>query len=147
MPSLTTLTLIGVVVAVVLVVIFLRVRQKDMLAALMAKRRATTNIKAMSRADFMEGAESLEVALSFTGDTLYYENPDLEATFELARIDEIEYDDELTTGKNVDPTKVVLRLRSHGRSFEFVIDKADAAKWKAELPARAMGSAPAAHAV
>lgn len=145
MPELATLTLIGVVIAVILVVIFLKVRHRDLLGALMEKRRATSRI--VSRADFVEGGESLEVALSLSSDTLYYENPDLEASFELARIDEIEYDDELTTGKNVDPGKRVLRLRSHGRSFEFVIDQADQQKWQAALPARAIGSTPAAHAV
>jgi hypothetical protein len=146
MPELATLTLIGVVVAAVLVVIFLKVRHSDLLGALMEKRRPTSRI--VTRAEFVEGAESLDVVLSLSGDSIYYENPDLEASsFELARIDEIEYDDELTTGKSVDPSKCVLRLRSHGRSFEFVIAKTEQAKWRAELPPRTIGSTPAAHAV
>jgi len=144
MPELATLTVAGVVVAVVLTVVFLKVRQKDLLGALMDKRRPTSRV--VSRADFVEGAEKIPVALSLGADTLYYENPDLEASFELSRIDEVEYDDELTTGRSVDGNYRVLRLRSHGTSFEFVLDKAEQAKWAAALPARQLGGA-TAHAV
>jgi hypothetical protein len=144
MPQLAILSLVGAVVAAALIVVFLRVRQRDLLGALIEKRRPTSQV--VSRASFVEGPESLPVALSLSGDVLYYENPDLEASFELDRIDEIEYDDELTTGKNLDVNHRVLRLRSHGRSFEFVLEKADHAKWASALPARTMGTAHA-HAV
>ncbi len=145
MPQLATVTLIGVVVAAVLVVVFLKVRQKDLLGALMERRRPTSRV--VSRAEFVEGGEAMPVALSLGADTLYYENPDLEASFELSRIDEVEYDDELVTGRNVEPNQRVLRLRSHGRSFEFVLDKADQAKWASALPQRTIGNTTAAHAV
>ena len=46
-------------------------------------------------------AEQIPVALSLSADTLYYENPDMEASFELSRLDEIEYADELATGRDV----------------------------------------------
>jgi hypothetical protein len=145
MPGLATLTVIGVVFAAVLVAVFLKVRRQDLLGALMEKRRPVSRL--VSRADYVEGSDAMPVALSLTGDMLFYENPDLEASFELARIDEIEYDDELTTGKSVDAAHRVLRLRSHGRAFEFVLDSADQAKWSSTLPPKTMGAPQRAHAV
>ncbi|MGN6184824.1 MAG: hypothetical protein ACTHQM_14345 [Thermoanaerobaculia bacterium] len=144
MPELATVTLIGVGVAAVLSFVFYKVRQKDLLGALMEKRKPTSRV--VSRAEYVEGAEAVPVALSISSDTLFYENTDLEASFELARIDEVEYDDELTTGKSVLDSQRVLRLRSHGRSFEFVLEKAEQAKWASVLPQRTLG-AQHAHAV
>jgi hypothetical protein len=138
MPGLATLTLLGIVVLAVLVVIFLKVRQRDMLGAMMTKRRASS--KLVSRADYMEGMERIPVVLALAGENLYYENPDLEAMFELSRIDEVEYDNELATGKNVEANQRVLRLRSHGAAFDFVLDQAEAEKWMAALPPRMQGS-------
>jgi hypothetical protein len=144
MPSLAILTIIGVLVLAVLVVWFLKQRQRDLISAFVEKRRPTAKI--VSRADYVEGAEKIPVALCVSGDTLYYENPDLEASFDLNRIDEVEYSEELSTGKNHDPDTRVLRLRSHGTTFEFLIDKNEAAKWQAVLPPRTIGAS-VAHAV
>ena len=143
MPGLAALTIGGVIVLAVLVFAFLKVRQRDLLAAIVEKRRATS--KLVSRGEYVEGAESIHVALALTDDTFYYENPDLEASFELSRIDEIEYADDLMTGKSHRHGCSVLRIRSHGQTFEFLIDKPDCAKWQAALPARTLG--PVAHAV
>jgi len=137
-PELATLTLVGVVVLAVLVIVFLKVRQKDLLGALLEKRRASSRL--VSRADYVEGAELIPVAMALTNDSLYYENTDLEASFELNRIDEIEYSDELMTGKNHGEDARVLRLRSHGQTFEFLMDKNEARKWESTLPPRTLGS-------
>ena len=137
------LGLIGAVVVVVLIAAYLKMRQRDHLDAILKKRQP--NAKLTSRAEYVEGMERIPVALALTGDTFYYENPDLEASFELSRIDEIEYDDELATGKNVPEGSRVLRLRSHGAAFEFLLEKADASKWMAALPGRRIGE-PAAQA-
>lgn len=137
MPGLATLTVVGVIVLAVLVVVFLKVRQGDLLGAIMDKRRGSSKI--VSRADYVEGAESIPVAVALTNDTFYYENPDLEASFELARIDEVEYADDLMTGKNHSADSRVLRLRSHGTTFEFLLGKAEAEKWQALLPPRTIG--------
>ena len=145
MTGVGTLTLVGLVVLAVLIVVFLKVRQKDLLGALMQKRQATSKI--VSRADYVEGMQTIPVALSMTADTLHYENPDLEASFELARIDEVEYSDELATGKMVADNCSVLRLRSHGAAFEFVMDRAECKKWMAVLPPRTTDNRPSAHAV
>lgn len=132
------------VAAVVLVAIYLKMRQRDHLDVLVKKRQPTS--KLVSKAEFAEGMEKIPVALALTEDTFYYENPDLEASFELSRIDEIEYDDELAIGKTVDDDKRVMRLRCHGAAFEFVLTKADAAKWAVALPPRRMGEPATAQA-
>ncbi len=138
-------SVILVVAAVVLVAVYLKMRQRDHLDVMIKKRQPAS--KLVGRAEYAEGMERIPVALALTGDTFYYENPDLEASFELSRIDEIEYDDELATGKNVEANSRVLRLRSHGAAFEFILSKEDAAKWAAALPARRMGESAAAQAV
>ena len=142
---LATATVVGVVLVAVLTVVYLRLRQRDIIGALLEKRRASA--KLVSRADFMEGAEKIPVALALTDDTFYYENLDMEASFELSRIDEVEYDDELVTGRTIDDACRVLRMRSHGAAFEFVLDKADCAKWMAALPPKTFGNVSTAHAV
>lgn len=138
MPDLATVTVVGVIVLAVLVVVFLKVRQGDLLGAIMEKRRSTSKI--VSRADYVEGASTIPVAIALTSDAFYYENPDLEASFELARIEEIEYADDLMTGKNHSADCRVLRLRSHGATFEFLIGKAETPKWESLLPARMIGA-------
>ena len=138
MPELAMWTVVGLVVLAVLVVVFLKVRQGDLLGALVEKRRASSRL--VSRADYVDGAELIPVAMALTNDTIYYENPDLEASFELSRIDEIEYSDELMTGKNHRDDTRVLRLRSHGQAFEFLMEKAESRKWEAALPPRRLGS-------
>lgn len=140
-----TLTLVGIIVLAVLVVIFFKVRRKDLLGAIAAKRQAGSKI--VSRAEYVEGMEKIPVALSLTADALYYENPDLEASFDLNRIDEVEYSDELATGRMHGADSTVLRLRSHGQAFEFLLQRPEAKKWMELLPARASGQSPAAHAV
>ncbi|HEX6098291.1 MAG TPA: hypothetical protein VF432_18340 [Thermoanaerobaculia bacterium] len=132
-------TVIGVLVLAGLVVVYLKLRQKDIIGALLEKRRG--NSRLVSRADYVEGAELIPVAMALTNDSLYYENPDLEASFELNRIDEIEYSDELVTGKNHTDATRVLRLRSHGATFEFLMEKPEAQKWESALPARRLGTA------
>lgn len=139
-----TVTVVGLAVLAVLVVLYLQLRRKDVLGALMDKRRVSS--KLVTRADYVEGREQIPVALSITADSLYYENPEMEASFELSRLDEIEYADDLATGRDVHGCRV-LRLRSHGAAFEFLLDKADCDKWMAVLPPRTYGKQPSAQAV
>ena len=138
-------SVILVVAVVVLVAVYMKMRQRDHLDVIIKKRQPSS--KLVSRAEYAEGMEIIPVALALTADTFYYENPDLEASFELSRVDEIEYDDELATGKTMNEDCRVLRLRSHGAAFEFVLTKEDAAKWAAALPARRMGEPATAQAV
>lgn len=138
MLGLAEFSLVGIVVLAVLVFVFVKVRQKDLLGALVEKRRSSS--KLVSRADYVEGAELIPVAMALTNDSLYYENMDLEASFELNRIDEVEYSDDLMTGKNHSADTRVLRLRSHGQAFEFLLGKADAPRWESALPTRTLGN-------
>lgn len=127
---LSTVTVVGLVVLAALVWLFLRTRSKDLLEERMAKRRATSRL--VCRADFVEGLERIPVALSLGSESICYENPDLDASLELQRIEEVEYDDETATGQAVDGK--ALRLRSHGHTFEFVLDPSAAQQWAAALP-------------
>jgi hypothetical protein len=139
MPWLGTVTVVGIVVLAVLIWILLRMRMRDHIDEMMAKRRGSCRI--VSRADFVEGLERIPVALGLTDESLLYENPDLQATLELRHVDEIEYDDETATGQTV--IGKALRLRSHGHTFEFLLDSPTAKQWQELLPARRYDQAPA----
>jgi len=130
--TLTVVTIAGLVVLAALIWLYFRIRSKDLLEGIIARRSASSRIA--SRADFVEGLERIPVALSLTSDTIRYENPDLEATLDLGHIEEVEYDDETATGQSVEGK--ALRLRSHGHTFEFVVDSGTAQKWQAVLPMR-----------
>jgi hypothetical protein len=137
MPSLGTATIIGVVVLAVLVWLYFRLRSKDRIDDVLAKHRGSA--RACSRADLVEGMEMIPVALALTGDGIYYENADMQASIELTLVEEVEYDDETGTGHTV-PGKV-LRLRAHNHAFEFSLDMASARQWEAALPARRIATA------
>jgi hypothetical protein len=128
--SLETLTVVGVVVLVVMIVVFLRVRSRDLVEEKLAALRPSS--KLVTRADFIEGINRFEVALALQGDRVCYQNPDIDACVDLADIQEVEYDDETSTGHT--ESGRVLRLRSHSHAFEFVLDQAAARQWEAALP-------------
>jgi hypothetical protein len=144
MPVLTTITVVGLVVLAGLVWLFMRTRQQDLIAGIMAKRKASS--KLVVRADYVEGLEKMPVALSLTENAIYYQNPDMDASFDLKDIEEIEYDDELATGRSVPHGCHALRLRSHGHTFEFILQPADCQQWMAALP-RHRADEPSAQAV
>jgi len=143
MPSVGIITGVGVVVLVALVYLFLRVRMKDLLDEYIKRRSASSRV--CSRADFVEGRERIPVALALTDDTIYYENPDLQASLDLKLIDEVEYDDETTTGQSVVGT--ALRIRAHGQTIEFVMDANTARLWQTALPPHRLDEDPAAQAM
>jgi hypothetical protein len=130
--SLETLTVVGVVVLVVMIVVFLRVRSGDLVEEKVVALRPSS--KLVTRADFIEGINRFEVALALQSDRVCYQNPDIDACVDLADIQEVEYDDETSTGHA--ESGRVLRLRSHSHAFEFVLDQAAAKQWEAALPSR-----------
>jgi hypothetical protein len=144
MPSTAILTVVGVIVLAVLVFLFLRARQSDRVGEIMKKRAGS---KLVSKADYVEGRETIPVVLSLTDDTFHYENDDLQASFELSRLDEVEYVDDLMTGKHIRANCRVLRLRSHGTTFEFLLDPLEAKKWEGALRAHRIDDAPSVAAV
>jgi hypothetical protein len=131
MSSMVLYNVIGLVALVALVVVFFRLRSRDHFDEIAKKRK--TEAKLIDRADYVEGITHFPVVLSLTEKAIFYENVELAAHIDLENIDEVEYDDELATGKEVSPSKV-LRLRSHGHTFEFVIDRKTAPKWSTALP-------------
>jgi hypothetical protein len=133
--SLTVVTIVGLAVLAALIWILMRMRSTDLLEERMARRRSSSRL--VSRADLVEGMERIPVALALTNEAIYYENPDLDASLDLSRIEEIEYDNETATGQVLDGN--ALRLRSHGHTFEFVLDPDSTGKWRAMLPARRLG--------
>jgi hypothetical protein len=140
MPSLEIVTALGVIVLVVLIWFFLRLRGKDRVEEVLAHHRGTA--RACSRACLLEGMEQIPVALVLTDDAIVYENANMpQATIELPRIEEVEYDDETATGHTV--AGKVLRLRAHNHVFEFTIDLATARQWETALPARRIDRAQA----
>jgi hypothetical protein len=143
MPWLGTVTVVGLVALVALIVLFLRVRMKDLVDEYVKSRAGSSRV--CSRASYVEGGERIPVALALTDDTIYYENPDLQASLDLDRMEEVEYDDETATGQHV--IGRTLRLRSHGHTFEFVLDMETARKWQTALPPHRMDEGPTAQAV
>lgn len=136
MSWLDTITIVGLIVLAGLAILFVKTRSKDLVEDIMKKRRPTSRL--VTRGSYVEGLEHIAVALSLTDDTFYYENPDLEAKFERSRIEEVEYSGELATGRPVVHGCSVLRLRTHGAAFEFILSAEDCAKWRAALPAHRM---------
>ena len=132
-----TVTVVLVVVLAGLVFFFLQTRRKDQISAMLEKRRASS--KLVSKAEYASGMARMPVALSLSGETVFYENPDMEASLDLSRIDEVEYDDELTTGHQVPAGSRVMRIRSHGTAFDFVLTAADASRWQQVLPSKQIG--------
>lgn len=132
-----TVTVVLLVVLAGLVLFFLQTRRKDQIAAMLEKRRASS--KLVSKAEYASGMARMPVALALSGETVFYENPDMEASLDLSRIDEVEYDDELTTGRQVDAGSRVMRIRSHGTAFDFVLSSADATRWQQVLPSKQLG--------
>ena len=133
--TLTAVTIVGLVVLAALAFLFVRLRTKDHFEEMMVKRRASSRL--VNRATFVEGIQNIPVLLSLGSDSIVYENPDLEATLELRNVEEVEYDDETATGHSVEGK--ALRLRSHGHTFEFVVDSQTAQQWQAALPPRRIG--------
>lgn len=143
MNTLGIITVVGLLVIIILFLVLRKRHRSDVVEEMLGKRKASS--KVASRGDFIQGLERLPVALSLTETQFFYENADFQGQFELARVDEIEYDDELATGKAVENGRV-LRLRSHGQAFEFILPRAEAERWSSSLPTRRLSDAGSARA-
>lgn len=143
MNTVGIITLVGLVAVVILFLVLRKRHSIDVVEELMNKRRGSSKI--VSRADFVQGLERLPVALCLGESQLFYENADFQARLEIARIDEVEYDDEISTGKSVEDGRV-LRIRSHGQQFEFIVPKPEAERWASALPAHRMNEPGSARA-
>ena len=86
----------------------------------------------VSPATLIGGARDTPGALSLKDGRVRYVSVDLDASFDLRDIDEVEYDSDLMTGGIAGGA--LLRLRSHGHAFEFAIDFVAAERWSRRLP-------------
>lgn len=107
----------------------------DHLQLYIDRRRGSSRM--VSRGEFVDGRRHLPVALALTDQAFFYENSDMQALLERQWIQEIEYDDELSTGQTIgDGT--VLRLRCFSQAFEFVLRPDSVQQWKTSLPPHRM---------
>jgi hypothetical protein len=103
----------------------------DRLQSFSDKRKGTSQL--VSRGEFVDGSRHLPVALALTDAAFYYENSDMQASLDREWIQEVEYENELSTGQTV-TQGVVLRLRSASQAFEFVLPPDAVRQWKTLLP-------------
>jgi hypothetical protein len=132
MGSLGLITIVGVAALAVLVWFLYRKFSQDKIEELIAKRRASARVALP--AQFVEANQRIPVALALTDQSIFYENADLEARLDLANVEEVEYASELSTGQEVTDGRV-LRLRAHGHSYEFIVDKVSGERIESILPA------------
>lgn len=120
---------------------YLRLRTADRMVEMMSHTDAGAMLS--SRAQLIDGANHIPVALSLDPIRITYRNADLDATIDMHQIDEVEYGSDLVTGGIADGA--VLRLRAHGRAIEFVLDSASAERWSHHLPPHRMDESGAVH--
>jgi len=117
------------IVAVVALVWRMRHQRDDRRFALAQSRPEAA---LCSHAHLIDGRNHIAVDLTLERRQIVYGNGNLEGSIEIGQIDEVEYGSDLVTGGIADGA--VLRLRSHGRALEFVLDMTSAERWSALLP-------------
>ena len=135
MNDLVTLT--GAALAVAALFWWITRSREDRMTAIVTRLAATGILS--SRAQLIDGVNHIPVALSLDASRIKYANADLDASIDVRQIDEVEYASDLVTGGIADGA--VLRLRSHGRAFEFVLDLPTAERWCHRLPPHRMDEA------
>lgn len=103
----------------------------DRLAAFSARRRASSQL--VSLGELVDGNRHMDVALALTEAAFIYENSDLSGSLDRKWIQEVEYENELSTGKVLDKGKV-LRIRCFSKTFEFVLPFDVVRQWEVALP-------------
>jgi len=128
------LAMIWIVAAAVVVYLVWKLSTRlrsDSVGSYVDRRRATSQL--VSRGEYVDGNRHLDVALAVTRSTLFYENPEMQASLDLQWVREVEYANELVTGARIERGQV-MRLRSDRQTFEFVIPEDSVARWRAVLP-------------
>ncbi|HSN68414.1 MAG TPA: hypothetical protein VLV48_04160 [Thermoanaerobaculia bacterium] len=131
MGSLGIITIVGVAALAVLVWFLYRKFSQDKIQEFIDKRKSSSRVALP--AQFVEANQRIPVALAVTNESIFYENADLEARLDLQQIDEVEYANDLFTGQEVADGRV-LRLRSHGHAYEFIVDKVSVGRIESILP-------------
>lgn len=106
----------------------------DRFDALAENLRGSSRV--VSRCQFIDGDRRRDVLLALTDSTFIYQSSDGQSSFERQWIREVEYENELATGKSVG-SDTVLRLRCFSRTFEFVLSPQVFREWQVLLPASA----------
>lgn len=109
---------------------YLRLRAGDRTSAILARKGATSMLSSPAR--LVDSGREVPVVLSLDMSRLSYENGDMDASIDVRQIDEVEYGSDLVTGGIAHGA--VLRLRSHGRAFEFILEADTAERWSRRLP-------------
>lgn len=130
----TGIALAALAVIGAITVVWMIHRRRD--EALFAIASARPDARLVSHAHLIDGRNHIPVALTLAPLQILYGNADLDATIELKQIDEVEYGSDLVTGGIAEGA--VLRLRSHGRATEFILDMASADRWSTLLPPHRM---------
>ena len=131
MSALGIITVVGIAALAVLVWFLYRKFSQDKIQEFIDKRKPSSRVALP--AQFVEANQRIPVALAVTDESIFYENADLEARLDLQHIDEVEYGSDLFTGQEVANGRV-LRLRSHGHAYEFIVDKVSGERIEAILP-------------
>jgi hypothetical protein len=106
----------------------------DRFDALAERLRGSSRV--VSRCKFIDGDRRRDVLLALTDSTFIYQSSEGQSSFERQWIREVEYENELSTGKSVG-ADTVLRLRCFSRTFEFVLSPQVFREWQILLPASA----------
>ena len=128
------IALAALVIVAVVVSVWLMQRRRE--EARFAAAEARPGAVLVSHAHLIDGRNHIPVALTLGSQQILYGNADLDASIDMEQIDEVEYGSDLVTGGIADGA--VLRLRSHGRATEFILDMASANRWSALLPPHRM---------
>jgi hypothetical protein len=125
-----TWLLIPAIVALVAFSLF-RAFSADRIEALTARLRGSSRL--VSRGEFIQGKRHLDVAMALTDSSLIYESSSMQGSLDRNWIQEVGYENRLSTGKSVGDA-MVLRLRCLGRTFEFVLARDVVGDWESFLP-------------
>ena len=142
MNDFTTLV-VGAVAVAALIWLYRRMHKDADVTELLSHPDAASMLS--SRAQLIDGGNHIAVALTLDPTRITYRNAMVDATIDIGDIDEVEYGSDLVTGGIAEGA--VLRLRSHGRAIEFVLDNASAERWSHRLPPHRMNEAGAVHSV
>jgi len=137
-------TIAGVIAVAILVWVLLKKFSEDDIQVWLKKRREGAVVS--QAALYVGGRDRVPVAMTLTKESLYYENADLQARLDLTQLDEVEYDTELATPSSLVHGRV-LRLRSHGQTFEFILETGRDKEWELHLPGHRMDEPGDVHAV
>ena len=129
--SMTLSLLVAAVVAAVVITLLFRRRAKEQLDTFTERRRGSAQM--VGQGELVDGNRHMQVALALTDSAFIYENTDIEAFLERKWIQEVEWENELSTGQSIGAGKV-LRLRCFSRTFEFVIPPEAVGQWQTALP-------------